>query len=172
MRKETGERNAPHGSLVPDGQPRERTPERGPQPFASLRRAAWPASCRPSPPRRTLARQAIKGDLTSKQGESDSEVLRTSLFRALTVWGTFCFDVCFPLGLASSVRPGTGSGGMEAARAGSRPDGAWLRCPGTGCALEVRPSGSRPFGRLSFVPFFGRTKKGTRARHSRKTSTT
>ena len=84
----------------------------------SGRRAAWPASCRPSPPRRTFARQAIKGDLTSKHCESDSKARRTIQLKAFSVCGAFCFDLRFPLGLASSVRPGAGSGGREAARAG------------------------------------------------------
>ena len=55
-------RNAPHGSLVPDGQPRERTPERDPQLLAIQAKsclAGFPAG-HPRP-RRTSARQAIRG---------------------------------------------------------------------------------------------------------------
>jgi hypothetical protein len=142
MHKETGERNAPHGSLVPDGQPRERTPERGSQ-LLAVRANSCLADIPVSHPRPGARTRGKRSGGTERQnrasvgwGECNDPqhdlhrprwgALRlpqpTFPIRSPDVWGAFCFDSRFPCGLASSVRPGAG------------------------CALEVCPSGTRPSG--------------------------
>ena len=88
-----------------------------------------------------------------------------------TVWGPFCFDSPVPVRPCLERAPRRGVG-----RQGRRPsrlcqEGKCLRCPVTGCALEVCPSGTRPFGCLSFASFFGHAKKGARARSRRNART-
>ena len=61
--------------------------------------------------------------------------------RSPSVWGAFCFDSPVPVRPCLERAPRRGVGRQDAARAGSRPDGAWLRCPMTGCELEVCPQG-------------------------------
>jgi hypothetical protein len=80
----------------------------------SERRAAWPASCRASPPRRTFVRQAIRG--ISSQNIASPTVKRPEqfcsghwMFGVRPVW-----TLRFPLGLASSVRPGACARGLPA----------------------------------------------------------
>jgi hypothetical protein len=117
MRKETGERNAPPGSLVPTGN-LANAPLNGARSHSRPAKGCL-AGVLPAIPAQAHVREASdQGGERQNSASPTAKVLRKSKFRRSNVWGAFCFDSRFPCGLASSVRLGAGSGGREAARAG------------------------------------------------------